>query len=179
MCAQILQTHPGREVSHDEGVCGLREQGLAAKPGSADARRPMHVQANIAAGSKGRLTGMQADTGTHCPPLRPVIDSQGTLHCHGVPVDWSTLQGAREPADVPTTVWQHRRYWADGEPSAPQGHIGHDVDSHALLGARVTVAGRALELWRTVLTDETRFVDVHDQGRCPTRSVWPTAPSCW
>lgn len=31
----------------------------------------------------------------------------------------------------------------------------------------------------TVLTDETRFVDVHDQGRCPTRSVWPTAPSCW
>jgi 6-methylsalicylic acid synthase len=73
------------------------------------------------------------------PERETLLTNLGTLHSHGVPVDWSALHPSREPADLPTTAWQHRRYWADAAPSAPQGQLRHDVDSHTVLQVPVTL----------------------------------------
>src|SRR5262249_5273763 len=81
------------------------------------------------------------------PERETLLTNLGTLHCLGVPVDWSALHPTREPADLPTTAWQHRRYWAAAAPPAPQGHLQHeghpqhDVDSHTVLGHHVAVQG--------------------------------------
>lgn len=77
-----------------------------------------------------------------------------TLHCHGVPVDWAALYPRRELADLPTTAWQHRRYWAA---PAPHQHSGHDPDRHILLGQRVRVqGGEPTSLWLTRVDELTR-----------------------
>jgi hypothetical protein len=60
--AEIPQTHSCRQIILDEGTRGLRQESLPAMPSSTDACGSMHVQADIAAGGKGRLAGMQAHT---------------------------------------------------------------------------------------------------------------------
>ncbi|HEY3259086.1 MAG TPA: beta-ketoacyl synthase N-terminal-like domain-containing protein [Pseudonocardiaceae bacterium] len=82
-----------------------------------------------------------------------LLNNLGTLHCVGVPVDWSALHPTREPAELPTTAWQHRRYWVDAAP-APDGQLQHDVDSHTVLGHHVPVQGSSpVSLWQTRLDD--------------------------
>ncbi|MPZ81259.1 MAG: acyltransferase domain-containing protein [Actinophytocola sp.] len=90
------------------------------------------------------------------PERETLLSNLGTLHCLGIPVDWSALHPTREPADLPTTAWQHRRYWAE-TPSTPQGRLSHDVDSHTVLGTHVAVQGTApVSLWQTRLDDSSR-----------------------
>ncbi|HEV2887767.1 MAG TPA: acyltransferase domain-containing protein, partial [Jatrophihabitans sp.] len=91
------------------------------------------------------------------PERRSLLDSLGTLHCLGVPLDWSALYPDREPADLPTTAWQHRRYWAESAPAAPQGQLQHDVDSHTVLGQHTLVQGSSpVSLWQTRIDDLSR-----------------------
>ncbi|GJF33008.1 hypothetical protein KNE206_57080 [Kitasatospora sp. NE20-6] len=44
------------------------------------------------------------------PELSNLLDNLGTLHNHGVPVDWEELQPAGRLAELPTRPWQHHRY---------------------------------------------------------------------
>ncbi len=78
----------------------------------------------------------------------------GTAHCHGVEVDWSRLQPSGGLADLPPYAWQHRRHWR--ESYVEDGNRGHDVDSHALLGAVSSLAGSRTRVWRTSVEDANR-----------------------
>ncbi|MCK2217025.1 acyltransferase domain-containing protein [Actinomadura sp. ATCC 31491] len=82
------------------------------------------------------------------------LHALGAAHCHGVEVDWTRLQPAGGPADLPPYAWQHRRHWR--EAYAGDGDRGHDVGSHALLGAGTAVAGSGTRVWRTALEDANR-----------------------
>ena len=83
VCAEVPQTHACRQVILDEGTRRLGQEGLPTVSSGADARRPMHVQADIAAGGKGRLAGMQAHAHPHRYTLRPGMAGNGTLRRHG------------------------------------------------------------------------------------------------
>jgi 6-methylsalicylic acid synthase len=110
------------------------------------------------------LTAIGVNDGAVVPTLRrgqpereTLLGNLGALHCLGVTVDWSALHPAREPADLPTMAWQHRRYWADAPPSAPQGNLRHDVDSHTVLGRHTVVQGNSpISLWQTRIDDLSR-----------------------
>lgn len=91
------------------------------------------------------------------PEQRTLLDNLGTLHCLGVPLDWSALYPTRALADLPTTAWQHRRYWAEAVQPPPQGHLQHDVDSHTVLGHHTLVQGSSpVSLWQTRIDDLSR-----------------------
>lgn len=91
------------------------------------------------------------------PERETLLENLGTLHCLGVPVDWSALQPTREPADLPTMAWQHRRYWVDAVPPATPGQLQHDVDSHTVLGHHVPVQGSSpVSLWQTRVDELSR-----------------------
>jgi 6-methylsalicylic acid synthase len=80
-----------------------------------------------------------------------LLDNLATLHCHGVPVDWTVLQPDGRLVDLPARQWQHRRYWVEGDASAV-GLQQHDVESHTLLGPHTAVQGTSPSmLWRTYL----------------------------
>ncbi|HEX8080536.1 MAG TPA: beta-ketoacyl synthase N-terminal-like domain-containing protein [Jatrophihabitans sp.] len=91
-------------------------------------------------------------------PERPtLLDNLGVLHCLGVGLDWSALYPDRELAGLPTTAWQHRRYWVDAVQAEPQGHLQHDVDSHTVLGHHTLVQGSSpVSLWQTRIDDFSR-----------------------
>src|SRR4029078_9843706 len=79
------------------------------------------------------------------------------LHCLGVPLDWSAFYPDRELADLPTTAWQHRRYWAEADPAATLGQLSHDVDSHTVLGQHTLVQGSSpVSLWQTRIDPDSR-----------------------
>ncbi|MEU4535912.1 beta-ketoacyl synthase N-terminal-like domain-containing protein [Streptosporangium sp. NPDC023825] len=78
----------------------------------------------------------------------------GTAHCHGVEVDWSRLHPSGGLADLPPYAWQHRRHWR--EEYVGEDNRGHDVHSHALLGAVSSLAGSRTRVWRTSVEDANR-----------------------
>ncbi|MFL6075728.1 MAG: beta-ketoacyl synthase N-terminal-like domain-containing protein [Mycobacteriales bacterium] len=91
------------------------------------------------------------------PERRTLLVNLGALHCHGVPVDWHAAQPAGRLADLPTVAWQHREYRADAGPRRPGQVRQHDVDSHTLLGARLTVNGSStVRCWQTFLDSSCR-----------------------
>ena len=85
-----------------------------------------------------------------------LAENLAVLHSHGVPVDWSVLQPAGGLIDLPTMVWQHRRFWLEAAPGA-LAQRSHDPDSHTLLGRHVPVQGiTSVHLWQTQLQDANR-----------------------
>ncbi|WP_433281455.1 type I polyketide synthase [Micromonospora sp. CA-244673] len=90
------------------------------------------------------------------PERATFLTNLGAAHCHGVPVDWTRLQPSGTLVDLPLTPWQHRRHWRDAPSGGPGGGMGHDPDSHTLVGTPVSVAGAGLGVWRTRLDDESR-----------------------
>lgn len=81
------------------------------------------------------------------PERETLLANLGTLHCHGVPIDWHTLHPATLPAELPTTAWQHRHFWVDPPAS---GRAGHDVERHTVLGEHVLVqTAEPVSLWQT------------------------------
>ncbi|MEH1125591.1 SDR family NAD(P)-dependent oxidoreductase, partial [Micromonospora sp. CPCC 206061] len=68
------------------------------------------------------------------------LASLAEAHCHGAPVDWTTVVRGRV-VDLPTYPFQRERYWLDtptgtGDPST----LGQAPSGHPLLGAAVTLA---------------------------------------
>ncbi len=91
------------------------------------------------------------------PERSTLLDNLGALHCLGVALDWSALYPDRELAALPTTAWQHRRYWVDAVQPAPEGQLRHDVDSHTVLGHHTLVQGSSpVSLWQTRIDDLSR-----------------------
>jgi 6-methylsalicylic acid synthase len=91
------------------------------------------------------------------PERETLLHNLGRLHCHGVTVDWSALQPSGQLADVPTTAWQHKRYWLEPGPMAAGAGGQHDVDSHTLLGPRTAIQAQSpLCLWQTYLDYSSR-----------------------
>ncbi|RCG25471.1 acyltransferase domain-containing protein [Streptomyces diacarni] len=87
------------------------------------------------------------------PEAATLAAAVAAVHCHGTPVDWSSLQPEGSQAPLPTVAWQRRPLWRDARKGTGDG-LEHDVDTHTLLGSPVPVGGRPLRLWRTLL-DET------------------------
>ncbi len=102
--------------------------------------------------------GATAHTLRRGEPDQPsLLANLGALHCHGVPLDWDRVFPVGPPADLPTTVWNHRRHLV--EPSVPANGavVGHDPGSHTLLGACMDVLGSTRgRLWRTRLDETSR-----------------------
>ncbi|MDX8141343.1 SDR family NAD(P)-dependent oxidoreductase [Lentzea sp. BCCO 10_0061] len=102
-------------VRFAEAVASLEEQG---------------VTAYLELGPDGVLTALarglsDAVTAVALRPDRDevatLLTAIGTLHVHGVPVDWSAYfagTGAR-PTDLPTYAFQHERYWLTTASGAP------------------------------------------------------------
>ncbi|WP_433201980.1 type I polyketide synthase [Dactylosporangium sp. CS-047395] len=77
------------------------------------------------------------------------------LHCHGVPVDFAALHPARDLADVPGYVWQHRPFW---RAATRRGRsTAAPMREHTLLGRLTTVTGTTpLRMWTTELDFPSR-----------------------
>ncbi|WP_229882400.1 type I polyketide synthase [Streptomyces alanosinicus] len=92
------------------------------------------------------------------PELRSVLANLGALHADGEAVDWRTLHGEGELAELPPIAWQHRRHWLDAQlPAAAATPQQHDVTGHTLLGRPVDVGiDTPVRVWTTYLDDATR-----------------------
>nr|AAZ77673.1 ChlB1 [Streptomyces antibioticus]QGA67047.1 methylsalicylic acid synthase ChlB1 [synthetic construct] len=90
------------------------------------------------------------------PERATLLSAVGAAHCHGIAVDWARLHPTGDLVALPLVAWQRSPHWHERASAATGQGLQHDLDSHALLGPRVPVAGRPLELWRTLLDDETR-----------------------
>ncbi|MET8183191.1 type I polyketide synthase [Streptomyces sp. NPDC005336] len=90
------------------------------------------------------------------PERATLLAAVGAAHCRGIAVDWTRLQPAGDLVALPPMAWQRSPHWRERASAGAGQGLQHDVDSHALLGPRVPVAGRPLELWRTLLDDDTR-----------------------
>lgn len=78
-----------------------------------------------------------------------LLTNLGALHCHGLTVAPGVRRG--ELAELPGTVWQHRRFWREGS-AGTRPVAGHDVESHTLLGGLTTVMGTTpMRLWQSYL----------------------------
>ena len=90
------------------------------------------------------------------PEVATLLANVGALYVHGLPVDWERLHPTGDLVDIPRVAWQRRRCWRDSAAGGRGDGLQHDVDSHALLGSSVPVAGRSLRLWQTSLDAECR-----------------------
>jgi 6-methylsalicylic acid synthase len=90
------------------------------------------------------------------PELPRLLTSLAEAHCNGVFVDWSSGYRHYPPITLPGYPWQHRRHWREPAPRIGTGGRGHDVASRTLLGTPTRVAGSAVRVWRTSLSDDSR-----------------------
>jgi 6-methylsalicylic acid synthase len=85
-----------------------------------------------------------------------LLANLGALHCHGVPIGFDRIFSGGVLADLPTTVWRHRRFWRDGMAILGQASTP-DAESHTLLGRRTSVNGSSpLTLWQSYLDQASR-----------------------
>nr|B4XYB8.1 RecName: Full=5-methyl-1-naphthoate synthase; AltName: Full=Azinomycin biosynthesis protein B [Streptomyces sahachiroi]ABY83164.1 Azi26 [Streptomyces sahachiroi]BFD88289.1 phthiocerol type I polyketide synthase PpsA [Streptomyces sp. Xyl84] len=89
------------------------------------------------------------------PEQRTVLANLARLHSLGTPVTWS-YDG--DLVDVPAVRWQHKPYWIFPDTAPEQGAgLGHDPQTHTLIGARTTVASAPVQrVWQTELHMENR-----------------------
>jgi hypothetical protein len=88
------------------------------------------------------------------PQSRAFHIALGAAHCAGIGVDWPSLHRAGDLTALPVYPWRHRGHWHSVGTRA--GGRGHDVAASTLLGAGERVVGRDLQVWRTVLDDDSR-----------------------
>ena len=98
------------------------------------------------------------------PERRAIGAAVAALYCHGAPVEHDFTKTAAWAADLPGTVWQHRRFWRT--PTAPPGTTAlHDVAAHTLLGGCIEVSGPVpTRVWQTRLDMGNRPKVVHQTG---------------
>ncbi|MBE1461472.1 type I polyketide synthase [Kibdelosporangium phytohabitans] len=90
------------------------------------------------------------------PEMPTLLSNLGALHCGGANVDWPAIHGNGSLCDLPTTAFQHERYWVELVPPAPGGR-GHVPETRTLLGGHSTVHGTSpARLWRTRLERANR-----------------------
>ncbi|MBB5156952.1 6-methylsalicylic acid synthase [Saccharopolyspora phatthalungensis] len=87
---------------------------------------------------------------------RSLLAALGSLHCHGLDVDWSRLFPAGELVAAPANPWRHRSLWWRPQLGGGGGAQSHDPHSQTLLGAEIPVAGSAVRVWQSSLDDSNR-----------------------
>ena len=88
------------------------------------------------------------------PEQATLLENLASLHCHGVPVDWSN-EGRL--VTLPRIAWQHREFRPELPPRQNVHARQHEVDSHALLGEPMTVNGSTpVRVWQTWLDQASR-----------------------
>ncbi|SCF13813.1 6-methylsalicylic acid synthase [Micromonospora haikouensis] len=90
------------------------------------------------------------------PERATLLANAGALYCHGIALDWATLQPVGGLAALPTVAWQRRPLWRESRPRGAGLGLCHDSDSHTLLGTEVPVGGHGMRLWRTLLDESCR-----------------------
>ncbi|MFE7192727.1 beta-ketoacyl synthase N-terminal-like domain-containing protein [Kitasatospora sp. NPDC057541] len=91
------------------------------------------------------------------PEAPALLLAVGALHAHGAAVDLTALQPDGTLVDLPTTAWQHKRFWRTPSTPAGSGSGRHRIESSTLLGGRLTLAGdSSVRLWQTYLDHGNR-----------------------
>ncbi|HEV7651177.1 MAG TPA: type I polyketide synthase [Actinophytocola sp.] len=91
------------------------------------------------------------------PEQATLLANLATLHCHGVPVDWSAGSSGGRLVSLPVIAWQHREHKVARPAGTERRTRLHDVDSHTLLGSRLTVNGTStVRVWQTWLDQASR-----------------------
>ncbi|WP_345533506.1 acyltransferase domain-containing protein, partial [Microbispora amethystogenes] len=121
----------------------------------ADATRTLHDQGTttyLEIGPDGILTSLIRDTLDNeqgiiaAPALRrdrpephTALTAAAHAHTHGIPVDWTAVNGPATSVDLPTYAFQHERLWLTPPPrqTDPAG-LGLTTTAHPLLGAALT-----------------------------------------
>ncbi|MFF4761629.1 type I polyketide synthase [Streptomyces sp. NPDC001292] len=103
-----------------------------------------------------------------------MLDSLGTLHAHGHPVNWERMYPAGgRLADTPAYPWQRKRYWLAAPQGEAPGGVAHGAGRHEggsaphpLLTRRTRAAGSAgTRLFEADL-------DAGLLGSMPTGALW-------
>jgi 6-methylsalicylic acid synthase len=90
------------------------------------------------------------------PEQATLLTNLGILHCHGVLLDWSVSNPTGRLVELPVIAWQHRPHRVPSRTAEIHTRL-HDVDSHTLLGAPLTVHGTSeVRVWQTWLDRESR-----------------------
>ncbi|WP_019548883.1 type I polyketide synthase [Streptomyces sulphureus] len=90
-----------------------------------------------------------ASTRREAPERETLLGSLAALHVHGVAVDWRRLHPHGALTTLPTTSWQHERYWYT---SLTGGGAARRTDGHPLLGTGVRVPGSPVQhAWRATV----------------------------
>ncbi|MEV0170180.1 type I polyketide synthase [Streptomyces sp. NPDC050803] len=78
------------------------------------------------------------------PQRATLLEQLGTLHCHGVELDWTRVHPHGGPTGLPTTAFQRRRHWRAGVPAGAvaqrrtaDGPLGVPAELAAFPDARV------------------------------------------
>src|SRR5215470_8121708 len=79
MGSQVLEVYPCWQYLCYQLTRGLREQDLPTVPGTHDAGRVMHVQANVALSRTLWFAGVQAHAHAHRHPIGPGMGAEGAL----------------------------------------------------------------------------------------------------
>ncbi|GAB3434069.1 type I polyketide synthase [Actinophytocola sediminis] len=91
------------------------------------------------------------------PEQASLLANLAALHCHGVPVDWSAGDQGGGLVELPVIAWQHRDHRVSSAANTTAHSRLHEVDSHTLLGAPLTVHGTStVRLWQTWLDLDSR-----------------------
>ncbi|MCC3326467.1 type I polyketide synthase [Nocardia abscessus] len=82
--------------------------------------------------------------------------NRAQLYAAGTTIDW-TAAPRRMLIDLPTYPWARTQHWFRGRSRTVRNHVGHDKDSHTLLGTKQSVhLPTAATIWTTLLTHEQR-----------------------
>ncbi|MFE5563949.1 acyltransferase domain-containing protein [Amycolatopsis japonica] len=87
---------------------------------------------------------------------RRLLSALGSLHCHGLPVDWAHLYSDGELVAAPVNPWRHRSLWWRPQLGGDGAARAHDPRGHTLLGVETSVAGSAIRVWQSTLDDGNR-----------------------
>lgn len=88
--------------------------------------------------------------GTQAQRIRHALEAEGSDGCHGVPVDWSTIEvsGVGDPAFAPLVGtrldgWDTARRLLIGDRLAPTvlQHVGHEENVRAIMRHRIHTGG--------------------------------------
>ena len=86
---------------------------------------------------------------------RVVLETLGSLHCAGYPLDWARLAPAGQVVTLPAYAWQRDRFWLE---AASQDAYSRSADRppHPLLGWRLQAADAADRLiYETVISQSS------------------------
>lgn len=90
------------------------------------------------------------------PEQATLLTNLGILYCHGVILDWSVVYPTGRLVELPVIAWQHRPHRVPSRVADVHTRL-HDVDSHTLLGAPLTVHGTSeVRVWQTWLDRASR-----------------------